>query len=282
MFQYYKKFIHFFSEIVLPLQRLMKKGVEFVWTEKCTAAFVLMQEMFKEKISLYIPNPSLTYVVHTDASNSASSSVHHQRVDGGLVPIAFHSEAFTGSQLGQHILEKELYALVDVVKRFEYYLVGTSFEVFTNSNVLLYLRKAKDSNPKLYRWSLILQGHEFTITHVTWAMNLVTDMLSRTTNEEGQQKARQLSMTKKDLLDRYKRETEQCFIPEEASMSSDQVVQLLQEPYLSVNLSTPSWTREDMMTILLENMKEKRTWLSDCMTKVVPSCRRLRVALCAG
>ena len=47
-------------------------------------------------------------------------------------------------------------------------------------------------------------------------------------------------MTKKDLLDRYKRETEQCFIPEGSSMSAEQVVQLLQEPYLTVNLSTPS------------------------------------------
>ena len=95
------------------------------------------------------------------------------------------------------------------MKRFEYYLVGTNFEVFTDSRVLLYLRKAKESNPKLYRWSLVLQGHSFTITHVSSARNLVADMLSRTTNEEGQEKARQLSMTKKDLLDRYKRETEQ-------------------------------------------------------------------------
>ena len=189
LFQYYKKFIPFFSEIVLPLQRLMKKGVEYVWTEECTAAYVLMKEMFREKLSLYIPNPSLPYVVHTDASNFASSSVLHQRVDGELVPIAFHSEAFTGSQLGQHILEKELYALVDAVKRFEYYLVGTNFEVFTDSRVLLYLRKAKESNPKLYRWSLVLQRHSFTITHVSSARNLVADMLSRTTNKEGQEKA---------------------------------------------------------------------------------------------
>ena len=34
LFQYYKKFIPFFNEIVLPLQRLMKKGVECVWTEE--------------------------------------------------------------------------------------------------------------------------------------------------------------------------------------------------------------------------------------------------------
>ena len=154
-------------------------------------------------------------------------------------------------------MEKELYALVDAVKRFEYYLVGTNFEVFTDPRVLLYLRKAKESNPKLYRWSLVLQRHSFTITRLSSARNLVADMLSRTTNEEGQEKARQLSMTKKDLLDRYKRETEQCFIPEGSSMSAKQVVQLLQDPYLTVNLSTPSWTREDMMKILLENMEDK-------------------------
>ena len=282
LFQYYKKLIPFFSEIVLPLQRLMKKGVEYVWTEECTAAYMLMKEMFKEKLSLYIPNPSLPYVVHTDASNFASSSVLHQRVDGELVPIAFHSEAFTGSQLGQHILEKELYALVDAVKRFEYYLVGTNFEVFTDSRVLLYLRKAKESNPKLYRWSLVLQGHSFTITHVSLARNLVADMLSRTTNEEGQEKARQLSMTKKDLLDRYKRETEQCFIPEGSSMSAEQVVKLLQEPYLTVNLSTPSWTREDMMKILLENMEDKEEVMERLYQEGPARLPPFKTTLCAG
>ena len=229
LFQYYKKFIPFFSEIVLPLQRLMKKGVEYVWTEECTAAYILMKEMFKEKLSLYIPNPPLPYVVHTDASNFASSSVLHQRVDGALVPIAFHSEAFTGSQLGQHILEKEMYALVEAVKRFEYYLVGTNFEVSIDSRVLLYLWKAKESNPKLYRWSLVLHGHSFTITHVSSARNLVADMLSQTTNDKGQEKARQLSMTKKDLLDRYKRETEQCFLPHRLPLHSTYDYPLQQE-----------------------------------------------------
>ena len=122
LFQYYKKFIPFFSDVVLPLQKLMKKGVEFVWTPECTSAYVLMKSLFKEKISLHLPNHEFPFLVHTDSSSYAASAVLQQRVNGELVPIAFHSESFTGPQIAYSILDKELYALVDSVKRFDYYL----------------------------------------------------------------------------------------------------------------------------------------------------------------
>ena len=90
LFEYYKKFIPFFSKVVLPLQKLMKKGVEFIWTPECTSAYVLMKSLFKEKISLHLPNPEFLFLVHTDASSYAASAVLQQRVNGELVPIAFH------------------------------------------------------------------------------------------------------------------------------------------------------------------------------------------------
>lgn len=72
------------------------------------------------------------------------------------------------------------------VKRFDYYLSGIPFELYTDSKALLYLRKAKDANPKLLRYSLILQGFDFSITHVSSSENLIADMLSRTTDASGQ------------------------------------------------------------------------------------------------
>ena len=231
LFQYYKKFVPFFSEVILPLQRMMKKGVTFEWTKECTSAYVLLKSLFKEKISLHIPNPKHPYVVHTDASSFASAAVLQQRVEGELVPVAFHSEAFTGAQLNYSILDKELYALVDAIKRFEYYLSGTTFELFTDSKALLYLRKAKEANPKLLRYSLILQGFDFSITHVSSSENKVADILSRTTNEEGQIVARQLHKAKKTILEKIHSDTEKVVIPEGRTLTAGQVVQLLSEPY---------------------------------------------------
>ena len=112
LFQYYKKFIPFFSKVVGPMQELMKKGVDFVGSNRCMASYVLLKSLLKEKISLHLPNPAYTYVLHTDASSYASSAVLHQRVDGELVPIAFHAASFRGVQIGYQVLDKELYAMV--------------------------------------------------------------------------------------------------------------------------------------------------------------------------
>ena len=201
LFQYYKKFIPFFNDITSVLSPLMKKNVPFVWTQQHTDAHSLMKELFLEKIKLRLPDPSLPYVIHTDASSHATSAVLHQRVGDDLYPVAFHSQTLDETQLKHSILDKELYALVDSIKRFEFYLSGAPFEVFTDSKVLYYLREAKESNAKLFRYSLLLQGYDFTITHLSSSENMVADALSRINSAAMQDKAREVNMAKKDILD---------------------------------------------------------------------------------
>lgn len=81
LFQYYKIYVPFFSDVVLPLQKLMEKGVKFVWSPECTSAYVLMKSLFKEKISLHLPNPEYPFLVHTDASSYAAMAVLQQLVN---------------------------------------------------------------------------------------------------------------------------------------------------------------------------------------------------------
>ena len=251
LFQYYKKFIPFFSDVVEPMQKLMKKDAEFIWDSACMGSYVLLKSLFKEKISLHLPDGKNKYVIHTDASSFASSATLHQRINGELMPVAFHSEAFSGPQIGYSILDKELYAMVDAVKKFEYYISGTEFEMVTDSKVLLYLRKAKDSNPKLLRYSLLLQGYDFTITHVSSTQNKIADILSRTRNEEGQELSRTLHMAKKEILARIREDTEKTFIEQGRSLSAEQVVTLLQDPNprVAVLRETP-WSQPAVMAAL--------------------------------
>ena len=156
LFQYYKKFIPFFNDITCVMGKLMKKNVPFLWTQEHTEAYNLLKALFQENLSLRLPNPNLPYVIHTDASCHATSAALHQREGDELFPIAFHSQSLT--QLQYSILDKELFALVDSIKRYEFYVSGTNFQVYTYSKVLFYLREAKESNAKQYRYSLLLQG----------------------------------------------------------------------------------------------------------------------------
>ena len=36
---YYQRFVQGFSSIAVPLSRLMRKGVPFLWSEECEASF---------------------------------------------------------------------------------------------------------------------------------------------------------------------------------------------------------------------------------------------------
>ena len=37
--RYYRKFVQYFSKIAVPLTKLTRKGVKFIWTEECAKAF---------------------------------------------------------------------------------------------------------------------------------------------------------------------------------------------------------------------------------------------------
>ncbi|MBT0647295.1 hypothetical protein KJJ93_30345, partial [Escherichia coli] len=41
---YYRRFIEGFSKIALPMTRLTRKDVAFVWDDKCERAFQLLKE----------------------------------------------------------------------------------------------------------------------------------------------------------------------------------------------------------------------------------------------
>ena len=49
-----------------------------------------------------------------------------------------------------------------------------------------------------------------------------------------------------------------CFIPEGKSLSANQVVQLLQEPYTEQDLSDPNWRVEDMVAVIEANKEEHK------------------------
>ena len=139
LFQYYKKFIPAFSDIAKPLQPLLKGKTPFKWTAACDEAHERMKTTFACKISLHLPTAKDTFHLHTDASSYAAAAVLSQVQKEGTVPIAFYSKAFDETQMRYSILDKELYAMVNAIKHFEFYLQGRKFKIFTDSKILYYV-----------------------------------------------------------------------------------------------------------------------------------------------
>ena len=72
---YYRKFIHGYSNLTQPLNELLKKDVKFEWTTKCQEAFEALKQKFLEAPVLQMPDSSKPFLVESDASKYASGAV---------------------------------------------------------------------------------------------------------------------------------------------------------------------------------------------------------------
>lgn len=69
---YYRRFVKDYSN---PLTDLLKKDQSWEWTEKCEQAFTRVKEAVTTKSVLCLPDFSLPFEVHTDASDRALGGV---------------------------------------------------------------------------------------------------------------------------------------------------------------------------------------------------------------
>ena len=102
---YYCKFVPRFSDLAQPLNALTRKNVVFEWTPVCQESFEMLKtSLMKEPILTY-PDPSLPYVLLTDASKYAWACVLTQEKIHAmeekevkiLHPITYMSGLFRGS-----------------------------------------------------------------------------------------------------------------------------------------------------------------------------------------
>ncbi|GFV52891.1 transposon Tf2-11 polyprotein [Trichonephila clavipes] len=69
--------------------------------------------------------------------------------------------------------------MVEALKKFRIYVLGTSFKIITDCNALVKTLSKKDLNPRRARWVLYLQEFNYTIEHRTGSKMAHVDGLSR-------------------------------------------------------------------------------------------------------
>ena len=130
---------------------------------------------------LILPDPSLPYVVTTDASGYAVGAWLSQDQGRGLQPIAFLSKKMLPAERNYPVHEQELLAIVLALKEWRHYLSGVSFtiRVVTDHKSLVYLRTQPHLSPRQTRWMELLEQFNFTIEYQEGKNNVVADGLSR-------------------------------------------------------------------------------------------------------
>lgn len=155
---YFRKFIRSFAILAQPLNKLLKKDVEWVWGEEQNSAFITLKNRLVNRPILAIFDPNYETELHTDASMVGIGGILLQRRHGcdAFQPVAYYSRQTSPEERDFHSFELETLAVVCSLKKFRVYLLGQNFKIVTDCNALRSTFSKRDLIPRIARWWLLL------------------------------------------------------------------------------------------------------------------------------
>ena len=138
---FYCRFIHNYSNIVIPLTQLTHKDTPWKFTNDCHSAFNLLKKAFTSTpiLSHWVPDALL--VVKTDALDYAIAGILSIiGADSELRPVAYYSWTLSAPELNYDTHDKEVLAIFEAFKHWQHYLEGSAspVDVVTNHKNLEY------------------------------------------------------------------------------------------------------------------------------------------------
>lgn len=180
---YFRKFVQNFSIIAKPLYDLTKKNATFNFGSEQADAFNKIKNCLISQPVLSIYSPEAETQLHCDASSLGYAGILLQKQsDSKFHPVCYYSQRTTETESKLHSFELEMLAIINSLNRFRVYLQGIRFKIVTDCNSLNLALKKKDINPKIMRWSLILQNYDYSLEHRDSTRMKHADALSRCHN----------------------------------------------------------------------------------------------------
>ena len=180
---YFRRHIRNFAELVKPLNELCegyskkKKGIKLEWNETADKAYVDTQEAIVNCQMLFFRDHSAPIRLYTDASDYGIGGYLCQVIDNIEQPIAFISKTLSKAEKKWSVYEKEAYAIFYSLRKWEHYLQGLKFTLFTDHRNLTFLEK--DPSPKVQRWRIAVQEYDFDVAFIEGSKNVIADGFSR-------------------------------------------------------------------------------------------------------
>jgi hypothetical protein len=123
-------FVPTFSEMVRPLQNMIKKDVLFKWGPQENLSFHSIRKSIKESTSLMSPDFSKDFMLYTFASDISYVVVRTQKnAENNEIPISFMSFAFKGEELNYPAVDQQAYVVFKAIKHFRPYLLKYKIKV---------------------------------------------------------------------------------------------------------------------------------------------------------
>lgn len=162
-----KRFVPNFSQIVLPLQTMIKKKSIFKWRHNEREAFDLIKEAIMNAPSLTTPNFSNHFILYTFDSQTSYVDVLTQLNDQQIeAPISFFSSTFQGAELNYLQVEKQAFTLFKSVNNFRPFLLKTHTKIIVPFSTMRQLLIQREVGEKRENWVTTLQEYDIDIKPV--------------------------------------------------------------------------------------------------------------------
>ena len=184
MVKYYHRFLPHAASVLAPLYDLQKKDASWRWTQKEMDSFQAAKDLLMSNTLLCHYDPRKKLSLTTDASSYGLGAVLEQECEGGMQPLCYASRTLSPAEKNYSQTEKEGLAVVWAVTKFSKYLLGRTFDVFTDHKPLLGLFGERRGVPvmaagRIIRWSLTLAAYDYKLIYKPGTRVANADCLSR-------------------------------------------------------------------------------------------------------
>ncbi len=163
-------------------------------------------------------------------------------VDGTMVrlehPIAFMSKSLNKTERNWTTIEKECYAIVHTLRKYEYLLRDVKFTLKTDHANLLYMNIPPSS--KVLRWKLAIQEYDFDVYHIPGPDNIAADAFSRLMDPSDQATA--LPLTRSQVTNEMEQSVEAHATTESQPTDNTKMHPLNKEQYDHIERFHNSWS----------------------------------------
>ena len=121
---YYSRFVAYYASLGVPLTELLQNNA-FVWTRIATRAFQQLKEALTKTPLLQLLNFNTQFMVQTAASGTSVGAILMQK--GHL--LAYFSQQLTPRLQAVATYAREMFAIIDAIKKWCQYLFGQRFMI---------------------------------------------------------------------------------------------------------------------------------------------------------
>ena len=177
---FFSDHIQGYTDLAKPLHQMLHAydaRKKLVWTTAQETAFYDVRDAVNNCPKVFFVDLEKPVYVATDASDYGIGAICYQIIDSKVVPINFMSKSLSAQECNWTTTEKECFAIVHALRKFEYLVRDIHFTLLTDHKNLIYIDS--ETSQKVKRWKLAIQQYDFDIQHIPGRLNQIADGFSR-------------------------------------------------------------------------------------------------------